>query len=291
MSVSLSPREIAASMTLALAVEAAAFPKPGLVTALDPGVHDDVDFFSFLKSAFAIERFFEEAAEIGQAPQEGPDDAPMRPLRSIGLRAESAMMAATGGSNTHKGAIYFGLLLCHAAAAMGEGASPEAICLRASATAREDAERALRNAAKGEARTVGASAYAAFGMRGARGHVIDGFPIITSVGLPAFEHALASSGNMRRAAVHTLVHVMAENDDTTSLNRGFDASRPSALKAAAAEAVRAGGGMTESGLRSIGELGELCRTLNANPGGSADIVAMTLAVRFWTKGTPTHAKW
>jgi triphosphoribosyl-dephospho-CoA synthetase len=100
---------IADRAVLALLHELAAWPKPGLVSHVDSGSHTDMDAAMMQSSAEALRPFF---AELAMAGQEGAD---MGCLRTIGLRAESAMLAATGGVNTHRGAI-FGLgLLCAAA--------------------------------------------------------------------------------------------------------------------------------------------------------------------------------
>ena len=59
-----------------------------------------MDASIFNASTSAIGPFF---AELTAA---GFDDCPMSTLRQIGLRAESAMLLATGGINTHRGAIF-----------------------------------------------------------------------------------------------------------------------------------------------------------------------------------------
>lgn len=70
----------------------------------------------FMRSAQALQPYFRELAAAGGAL------ADMSVLRRIGLRAEQAMLAVTGGVNTHRGAI-FGLgLLCAAAGARAAGA-------------------------------------------------------------------------------------------------------------------------------------------------------------------------
>ncbi|WP_241015220.1 triphosphoribosyl-dephospho-CoA synthase, partial [Burkholderia sp. Ac-20379] len=92
-----------------LRLEVRTWPKPGLVSHVDQGSHDDMDAATFARSAAAIRPFLAELAQAGAARAE------MAALRRIGLRAEHAMLAATGGVNTHRGAI-FGLgLLCAAA--------------------------------------------------------------------------------------------------------------------------------------------------------------------------------
>ena len=100
---------IADQAVLALLHELAAWPKPGLVSHVDSGSHTDMDAAMLQASAETLRRFFAELARTGQ------DGADMGRLRTIGLRAEAAMLAVTGGINTHRGAI-FGLgLLCAAA--------------------------------------------------------------------------------------------------------------------------------------------------------------------------------
>ena len=70
-----------------------------------------MDVETFRRSAAAIRPHFQALAEAGA------QGCAMGRLRVIGLEAEVAMLAATGGVNTHRGAI-FGLgLLCAAAGA------------------------------------------------------------------------------------------------------------------------------------------------------------------------------
>src|SRR5260370_4159773 len=105
---------IADQTVLALLQELAAWPKPGLVSYVDSGSHTDMDAAILQASAEMLRPFF---AELARAGQDGSD---MAGLRAIGLRAEAAMLAVTGGVNTHRGAI-FGLgLLCAAAGEVAE---------------------------------------------------------------------------------------------------------------------------------------------------------------------------
>src|SRR5271168_1267271 len=98
----------------ALLAELETWPKPGLVSHIDSGSHTDMDAAVMQASAESLRPFFGELAEAGG------DGADMSSLRTIGLRAEAAMLAVTGGINTHRGAI-FGLgLLCAAAGNVAE---------------------------------------------------------------------------------------------------------------------------------------------------------------------------
>lgn len=84
-------------------------PKPGLVDKNNCGAHGDMDYALFVQSAKAIKPYFElmwQSAQNlkGQAAQN---------LQKLGIEAEKAMLKATNGINTHKGAIFsLGLFLC-----------------------------------------------------------------------------------------------------------------------------------------------------------------------------------
>ncbi|MFL1877236.1 triphosphoribosyl-dephospho-CoA synthase, partial [Hansschlegelia beijingensis] len=85
------PALVAASAANCLLLELETYPKPGLVSHVDSGSHDDMDAATFRASAAAIEPFFGKLAEAGA------DGAGMSRLRIIGLEAEAAMRAATAG--------------------------------------------------------------------------------------------------------------------------------------------------------------------------------------------------
>ncbi|PSD25508.1 triphosphoribosyl-dephospho-CoA synthase MdcB, partial [Stenotrophomonas maltophilia] len=109
-----------------LHAELALAPKPGLVTPFDSGSHHDMDAGTFLRSLFALRHYFTAVACLGAA---GADfDA----LRRCGIAAEIAMLRATAGVNTHRGAVFsLGLLVAAAAACrsrLGHAATGEQVC-------------------------------------------------------------------------------------------------------------------------------------------------------------------
>ncbi|MGO4332204.1 triphosphoribosyl-dephospho-CoA synthase, partial [Cupriavidus sp. M-11] len=95
----------------ALIDEAALSPKPGLVDSRGNGAHDDLSLALMCRSARALHPAFAAMAAAGlQAAQ--PGVALREQLGALGREAEAAMMRATGGVNTHRGAIWsLGLLL------------------------------------------------------------------------------------------------------------------------------------------------------------------------------------
>ena len=88
--------------------------KPGLVCPGDSGAHSDMDESKMLEGIRAIRPFFSRMALAGDAVA----------LQRLGIDAEEAMMAATGGVNTHRGAIYSLGLALNAARATLNAAQP-----------------------------------------------------------------------------------------------------------------------------------------------------------------------
>ena len=88
--------------------------KPGLVCPGDSGSHSDMDEAKMLVGIRAIRPFFSRMALAEDAVA----------LQRLGIEAEEAMMAATSGVNTHRGAIYSLGLALNAARATLNAAQP-----------------------------------------------------------------------------------------------------------------------------------------------------------------------
>src|SRR5271170_1338152 len=106
---------IAEAASTSLVEELETWPKPGLVSHVDCGAHDDMDANTLRLSIEAITPYFVALA------QAGAQGAAMGRLRVIGLEAEAAMMRATGTVNTHRGTIFGMGLLCAAAGRRASG--------------------------------------------------------------------------------------------------------------------------------------------------------------------------
>src|ERR1700723_2356065 len=88
----------------ALVAEAELTPKPGLVDRRGSGAHTDLSLDVMRLSALTIEPFISGMAL--HSANERPSVRLRATLGRIGRVAESAMLRATNGSNTHKGAIW-----------------------------------------------------------------------------------------------------------------------------------------------------------------------------------------
>jgi len=260
---------IAASAVQCLMLELETWPKPGLVSHIDCGSHRDMDAGTFRSSVSAIAPYFDDMAQAGGG------GCGMGCLRIIGLEAEAAMLSATSGVNTHRGAIFGMGLLCAAAGAraggqVGPGLSLGATVSRLWGASIVDGPVLLHS--------HGGNARRRFGAGGARMEAAEGFPSVYEVGLPALRLAASAVPDDAEAArVEACFALIAALEDTNLLHRGGPAglrfARQSARRFLDAGGIRAAGWRDRA--RAVHE-SFIARRLS--PGGSADLLAMTLFV-------------
>lgn len=227
----------------ALLAEVHFTPKPGLVDEANNGAHRDMDVPLFERSAHALRPCFEEFVRLGI---QGASPAA---LQQAGVRAEQAMFAATGGVNTHKGAIYSGALLLHAAGWLLSGEEEGDLCELAAQTA------AAIPAPTG---THGAAVRAQCG--GIRTEAVSGYPTAQAV-----LRQLRQSGPL-----DALLLSMSRLDDSTLWHRG-GAEGAQLVRSRAADILAAPASEREARTRRLDA--ELIER-NLSPGGSADLLAM-----------------
>lgn len=106
------PYIIAHLATQALQAELDTTPKPGLVDKDNNGAHRDMDYALMQRSIDTLHPYFVKLALLGCA-----DALPTHTsIRDVGIEAERAMLSATNGVNTHKGALFsMGLVVVAAA--------------------------------------------------------------------------------------------------------------------------------------------------------------------------------
>lgn len=265
---------IASLACRALLYELLATPKPGLVDRLNNGAHRDMDCFTFAASASALIPFFQRCAEEGlDSRGDGPA---MSILRQEGILAEDDMLRATGGVNTHKGAIFSLGLLCAAAGqdAREETFSASRLLGRVASFAGGEINRTLTDIQPRNARTAGERQYAQNGLRGARGEAADGFPTVAGTALPALQKELERGESLNDAAVHTLLAIMSVCEDSNVVKR----SSPARAEAVRAQAKKAS---KRRGLSDAYQMDRQFIQENISPGGSADLLAAALFAYLW----------
>ena len=250
----------------ALIDEAELTPKPALVDRRGHGAHCDLDLGLMRRSARSLHGAFARMAAAAEG--ETPSQALRERLASIGRHGETEMMAATGGSNSHRGAIWaLGLLM---AGAVTEGASHAgAMAMRAGQIARHIDRFAPASLSHGR------RAAAIYGVGGARAEAEAGFPHVIEIGLPRLRGARARGLRETAARVEALLAIMVSLNDTCLLHRGGRQALEVARSGARA-VLAAGGIATTAGLRRFDRKECELMALNASPGGAADLLAATL---------------
>ena len=192
--------------SMALQAELDTTPKPGLVDRNDNGAHSDMDHALMQRSIQALHPYFVRLAQIGfDNPQPRHYE-----ILQVGIEAEQAMFKATGGVNTHKGALFsIGL----AAVALGGMACSN----NAQLHSLSNSIASLASLFPDTSGTHGSKAKANNKLKGALDNAREGYPQLFKAWLPFYLDRLAEGD---RYALHkTLLRIMCDLDDTNIVYR------------------------------------------------------------------------
>ena len=225
------PYLLAALAERALRMELDTPGKPGLVGPDSCGAHKDMDYSTMLSGIRALRPFWSRMA-LASSPEA---------LRQLGIEAEEAMLQATGGVNTHRGAIFcMGLALY----AWAQGANNEKLM---QSSLGEIARRIFDNN-----QTINHLA-----PRAAMANALSGYRELFEDWLPFYRE----EGSLQRL----LLRIMSTLDDTCVIKRvGYERAQEVKREAAAASDLKA-----------------LCARYaqeGVSPGGAADMLALTIFI-------------
>ncbi len=250
------------------------YPKPGLVSLVDNGSHQDMTAATFVRSLFSLRHYF---AGITLA---GMQALPFKHLKLLGMRAEQRMLRATGGINTHRGAIFsLGMLAAATGYCKRRSIPLTAASIRAALLIQWGDELALHSR---PAIAMAAPTAASHGMRvaeqyaasGAREEAAMGFPSVFEVAMPRLCAALEAGRSMEEAQMDALFALIAHISDTNLYHRGGPAgaalARQSAQKFLDSGAT-ANPQWRDKALRAH----RLFVQHRLSPGGAADLLAAT----------------
>ena len=223
------PYLLAALAERALLLELNTPMKPGLVGPDGPGAHKDMDYDTMLKGIKALRPFWSRMAMAS-----GPDE-----LRELGIEAEKAMLSATGGVNTHRGAIFALGIAVNAVGRRTETIDNEQVMQNALCEIAQGILRNYLNDSKLHSTLVGARRIA-----------LTGYRELFTDWLPYYRKAMKdtlSSASLRdpiranapervsfTALQKTLLRIMSTLDDTCVIKRvGYDRAQEVKQEAAA----------------------------------------------------------
>jgi holo-ACP synthase/triphosphoribosyl-dephospho-CoA synthase len=254
----------------ALLYEVSVTPKPGLVDRDNSGSHTDMDIYTFFDSISGLYPYFAQCVRIGRKTRQLPPAKTLEALRTPGKLAENAMLMATGGVNTHKGAIFTLGVLCGALGRLGRKQWKEDTLPAQEAASMCRFIRDDYNNPEPAQRLAQCQ-----GEMGARGQIWQGLPQVFDYGLPALEQALAQGKSKDEAGCEALLAIMLNAKDTNLAARGGMEAMHWA-EHYAWELFK-----KESRTRAdFAEMDRAFQERNLSPGGCADLLAVCWFVHF-----------
>lgn len=270
------PYIIAHLATQALQAELDTTPKPGLVDKDNNGAHRDMDYALMQRSIDTLHPYFVKLALLGFA-----DTLPTHTaIRDIGIEAEKAMLSATNGVNTHKGALFsMGLAVVAAAHEERKIAANEEQILK-ERNGGEDVLVSLQTTIKALAAsfpdtngTHGSKAKllskGTTAIKGALDNAREGYEMLFAEWLPFY---IERRKEHDAYTLHkTLLRIMCDLDDTNVIYR---------TNLATAEEVKqeARALLDSFSKAALKDMDRRYTARNISPGGAADMLSLTIFI-------------
>ncbi len=268
--------DICAKANRALLYELAVSPKPGLVDRFDTGAHNDMDFFTFIDSISLLSGYLTKVMNLALANYDLEPPLLLKQLRYLGLKAEQDMYTLTKGINTHKGAI-FGLGIISACLAVlygrGQAININTICDLAQQMASEILADFEQNTLKQQPLSNGEQLYNQCQIYGARGEAYQGFSTVRDIAYPKFCALINSGYSLNQAAAITLVHLISHTQDSNIIKRSNQQTLAQIQNQL--QDILDDDNLI---LANLAALNQQFINLNISPGGSADLLAITLFI-------------
>ena len=271
-------RKLSALAQKALLYEVCVTPKPGLVDRDNSGSHGDMDIYSFLSSSAALGAYFHDCAVAGMETREKAPEETFSRIRFLGRTAEQTMFRATGGVNTHKGAVFTMGLLCAAAGRVPKHrrTQPEAVAKECAAMTRGLVEKDFAGLTEDLARTAGQKLYLKHGIAGIRAEAEAGFPAVLQFGLPVLEKGLEAGLSVDTAGSAALLAIAAESEDTNLIARS-SRERQQQIKRELKVLLQT---QSYPDRKTLEQLDDSFIRERLSPGGSADLLAAAWFLHF-----------
>ncbi len=263
----MSVEKITQNALKALLYEVVTNPKPGLVDPVDVGSHPDMNVYLFIDSSLSLEKYFNQAAQIG-LNFSGKDLRQMfKQLRQVGIEAERAMFRVTKNVNTHKGAIFsLGLFVC-ASAYCEKNGGDEFTVIQAMTQGLVEHDLGQKQ------KTAGEKQFLQYGKGGVRAEAEAGYPIVRDIALPFF---IQTAGDLNVRLLDTLMKIVSEIEDSNLIKRAGNIEVISWVHEQAEKYLDLGGYGTVDGKNFMQKLNQIFKEKNYSLGGSADLLIVTI---------------
>lgn len=269
----------------ALLYEVSISPKLGLVSRTSNGSHRDMNFYTFIDSAISLRNYFLKSFKYGK--ENNLDDSFFKNLRNLGKKAEEKMFLATKNINTHKGTIFsMGILL---SALSYELKINKIIILenlvktikKISLSLENELEKNLKD--NNLVKSAGEKIFEKYGIKGARGLALAGYDLVLLDGLKKLKK-YSDILDFESSCILVLIYYVSMLDDTNIINR-TDIETLKSVKLKAKEVFDKNNfKMNKTELRKDTEnLNKYFIEKNISPGGSADLLILTIFMYFLLK--------
>lgn len=196
------------------------------------------------------------------------------------------MLEATGGVNTHKGAVFSVGIVCAALGRLDRAlwSDPVRVLAEVSAMTAGLTAGDFEGVTAESATTAGQKLYVQYGITGVRGQVEAGLPAVLKVGLPALEAGRAMGYDFDRAGGGALLAILANSTDTNIIARSSRERQlvlTEELKALLAKTPY-------PDKAALAALDDRFIAENLSPGGSADLLALTYLLYFFKTEETAH---
>ena len=263
-------KKLASLAQQSILLEISLTPKPGLVDKFSNGSHADMNYQTFINSTVAISPWFAELVREGFTFSDSDLTKALPLIRNIGLRMESVMYEATRNVNTQKGIIFLVGLSLFACGKLFSQTDQLAI---------EEFRNIIRGVCKNlvkrelvensnAGKSHGEDIFLKYGFGGARGEAESGFATVFEFGLPQLKGVTELNDEV---LIKTFLAIAANNDDTNILYRSNHDVLENFKKLCKKT-------LADFNDQSYSAVIDFCKSENISPGGSADLLAVTIFV-------------
>ena len=276
-------RELSSYLLKSILYEISLTPKPGLVDTANPGIHTDMNYYTFVNSTSILTTYFNDIIDLAINNKMAKLETVLPQIRYIGIKAERNMFDQTNGVNTQKGGVFLLGLSAYAAAytVVNHGMFDVNMCADIIKTICADIVKNEIESGKAE-NSHGIDCYNKYGNKygGARLEAQNGMSTAIKYGFNIFNRSgIEMNRNSNKKVLDThlfaaLLNIMANNCDSNILFRSNEEILEGFKNAAQKAYCRIKNG--EEPQSALNHLTTYCNYHRISAGGAADLLSVAI---------------